>query len=277
MSECEQIHPLLRGYLNETISARERRMVARHLNLCASARKELEGLRMGHLKPADSPVERAVEPWDLKILRWLFNTPKPVAPKLKETRPRKTSVQGMEGPSDRPSSLKPVLGVVFLFVALVFLTHFVQNAGENSVVKNAKRWISQKGWHVFGIQSSLELVLDLTKLPQWSGENAPVAFPYKEVIRDRDHLRIYWQLLQPGMPAPKVNFNENSLVIVFLGPKSMTGQTVKFKRSENYTDKTVLWYDEVSPAAGQTASTRPWVIQEVPKPSQEPVLIQQIQ
>src|SRR6185503_16157868 len=91
MNECEQIHPLLRGYINETVSARDRRMVARHLNLCASARKELESLRMGTFRSADTPVERAVEPWDLKILRWLFNTPKPAASKAREARPRKTS------------------------------------------------------------------------------------------------------------------------------------------------------------------------------------------
>lgn len=169
------------------------------------------------------------------------------------------------------------MGVGVFFVAMVFLTHFVQNAGENPFVKNAKRWISQKGWHLFGINPSLELVLDLSNLPHWSGDYAPVAFPYQEMISDVEHFKVYWQLLQPGVPMPKINFKESSVVAVFLGPKTVVGCTVKFKRAENYTDRTVLWYDEVNPTSGEVASTRPWVLQQIPKPSQQPVLIQAIQ
>ena len=157
------------------------------------------------------------------------------------------------------------------------MTHFVQNAGENPWVKNSKKWISQKGWHLFGINPALELVLDLSNLPHWSGDFAPVAFPYQEMISDADHFKVYWQLLQPGQTLPKVDFKESSLVVVFLGPKTVAGHTVHFKRAENYTDRTILWYDEVSPASGEVTSTRPWVLQQVPKPSQQPVLIQAIQ
>jgi len=275
MNDCDQIHPLLRGYLQETISASQRRVVARHLNLCAVSRKEMAKLRQGPVKFIFPPVAPPNEPWDIKVLNWLFKTPKPATSKSKES----TSNKKNDKPQlpKKPSSLKPILGVIAFFVVLAFLTHFVQNAGENQVVKNAKQWISKSGWRLFGINPSLELVLDLSNLPHWSGDYAPVAFSYQEMIGDADHFKIYWQLLQPGMTMPKIDFSENSIVVVFLGPRSITGGTVRFKRAENYTDRTILWYDEVNPASGEVASARPWVLQQVPKPSQQPVLIQPIQ
>ncbi len=275
MNECDQIHPLLRGYLQETLLASQRRIVARHLNLCAALRKEMEKLRQGPSKFALSPVVPPNEPWDIKVLNWLFKTQKPVASKSKELTSNK-KVDKTQLPK-KTSSLKPILGLVAFFVILAFLTHFVQNAGENPVVKNAKQWIGKRGWHLLGINPSLELVLDLSNLPHWSGDYAPVAFSYQEMIGDADHFKIYWQLLQPGTAMPKVDFSENSIVVVFLGPKNITGDTVRFKRAENYTDRTILWYDEVNPASGEFAAVRPWVLQQVPKPSQQPVLIQPIQ
>jgi hypothetical protein len=271
MNECDQIHPLLRGYLQETISASQRRIVARHLNLCAASRKEMEKLRQGPAKVSITPMESSREPWDIKILNWVFKTPKPASSNPKNSSINKRNDKPLT--QQKPSSLKPILGVVAFFVVLAFLTHFVQNAGENTLIKSAKKWISQK----FGINPSLELVLDLSTLPSWSGDYAPVAFPYQEMISDGDHFRIYWQLLQPGTAMPKIDFSENSVVVVFLGPKTIAGDTVRFKRAENYTDRTILWYDEVNQTGGELASTRPWVLQQVPKPSQQPVLIQPIQ
>lgn len=277
MNECEQIHPLLRGYLNETLSARDRRVVARHLNLCASARKELEKLRSGPVKSSSTPVEKPVEPWDMKILRWLFKAKKPVSVKPVEIVPKKSKENRPPVTGKKATALKPILGIVIFFVALVFLTHFIQNAGDNRTVKEVKRWLSQNGYHVFGINSSLELVLDLTSLPHWSGDNAPVAFSCRDLITDADHFKIYWPLLQPGLPLPDVDFNKTALAVVFLGQKPFAGETVKFKRLENFTDKTILWYDEIPANSGASAPSRPWVLQEVPKPTQRPVLIQKIQ
>jgi hypothetical protein len=275
MNECDQIHPLLRGYLQETLLASQRRIVARHLNLCAASRKEMEKLRQGPPKFILPLVVPPNEPWDIKVLNWLFKTQKPVASKSKESTSNKKNDKPQ--PTKKHSSLRPILGVMTFFVILAFLTHFVQNAGENLVFKNAKQWIGKKGWPLFGINPSLELVLDLSNLPHWSGDYAPVAFSYQEMIGDVDHFKIYWQLLQPGTAMPKIDFSENSIVAVFLGPKSTTGDTVRFKRAENYTDRTILWYDEVNPASGEVTAARPWVLQQVPKPSQQPVLIQPIQ
>ncbi|HJT24126.1 MAG TPA: hypothetical protein VJ873_06085, partial [bacterium] len=134
MNECEQLHPLLRGYLEDRLTARERRVVARHLNLCASARKELDQLRSGGIKAPIVSANPPSEPWDLKILRWLFKPPK--APARKETEPAPKRAKASKPPvlqtPEPPKSFpfKAILGILLLFVALVFLTHFIQNAGE---------------------------------------------------------------------------------------------------------------------------------------------------
>jgi hypothetical protein len=286
MNECEQLHPLLRGYLNDSLSARDRRMVARHLNLCAAARKELDRLRSGAVK-TPPPVVSAnppSEPWDLKILRWLFKTPKPSSPKENEPVPKKIKPVKETAPQPSPdqpkksSSLIPIVGILLFFVALAYLTHFIQNAGDNRFVKGTKRWLSRHGINALG-NSSLDMVLDLTGLPQWGGPNAPVAFSYAEVISDPDRYNLYWRLLEPGLDPPTVDFLKNDLVVFFTGQKPTGGYSVRFKRMENYADKTILWYDDILPSAEQmnTPPARSWVLQIVPKPAQQPVLIQKIQ
>lgn len=282
MNECEQIHPLLRGYLEDKLSARDRRMVARHLNLCTLARKELDRLRSGGPKTPAVSAAPPSEPWDLKILRWLFKTPRPSPQKeadaqAKKNRPAKQAVPPGSEPK-KSSAWKFIMAVLLFFVALAFLTHFVQNAGENSLVKDVKRWLSRN--HILGVSSSLDLVLDLTDQPHWSGNAAPVAFPYNELVSDPARFRVYWMLLQPGVEQPDVDFTKNTVAVLFMGQKTTAGYTDRFKRMESYTDKTVLWYDEGTPLGGEAASamvTRPWVLQVVPKPTQDPVLIQKIQ
>jgi len=296
MNECEQLHPLLRGYLSDSLSARDRRMVARHLNLCAAARKELDRLRGGAIKAPAVSANPPSEPWDLKILRWLFKARKPGLKKeAKENKekepkapvevsskkikpPKETAVPPLEGPSKWSSSLKPIAGILLFFVFLFFLTHFIQNAGENGFVKGTKRWLSRHGINALGTPS-LDMVLDLTNLPQWGGPNAPVAFAYKEILADQDHYNLYWRMLEPGLEPPAVDFSKNELVVFFTGQKPTGGYSVRFKRMENYADKTILWYDDILPSAAQLTSppARSWVLQMVPKPAQPPVLIQKIQ
>ena len=283
MNECEQLHPLLRGYLDDRLTARERRVVARHLNLCASARKELDQLRSGAPRtPVVASANPPSEPWDLKILRWFFKTPKPSSRKEPDAAPRKTRQAKPRDlqPSLKPKSfpLKAILGILLLFVALAFLTHFIQNAGENSVVKDVKRWLAKN--HIMGVAPSLDLVLDLTNQPYWNGNSAPVASEHQELVSDPEKFRVYWSLLEPGLELPNVDFTKEALVVFLLGPKPDGGNEVRFKRMENYADKTILWYDEGAPTGAPAASSAlasPWVIQVVPKPAQTPVLIQKIQ
>lgn len=283
MNECEQLHPLLRGYLDDRLTARERRMVARHLNLCASARKELDQLRGGGPKSPAVSANPPSEPWDLKILRWVFKAPKPStrkesSPGAKKAKQGKPADFPTPGPS-KSSSLKPILGVFLLFAALALLTHVIQNAGENSLFKGVRRWLSKN--HFLGVSSSLDLVLDLTNLPHWSGNTSPVALPAQELITDPGRFRVYWALLQPGTEPPAVDFTENAVAAVFDGQKPAGDYAVRFKRMEDYSDRTVLWYDETLLSAAAPASTLgnagPWVFQLVPKPTQTPVLIQKIQ
>ena len=288
MNECEQLHPLLRGYLGDTLSARDRRMVARHLNLCASARKEMDKLRGGNLKTPAVSANPPKETWDFKALRWLFRKPSGEAPKTPEPQTAKKNKPTKEVPAPHPaptvvlpnlkqphsSTLIPILGVLFLFVGLVFLTHFIQNAGQNSLVKGAQRWFSRHGITAFGTPS-LDMVLDLTNQPQWGGTTAPVAVPFQDIITDMDHYNVFWRILEPGLEPPAVDFSKNQLVVLVLGPKAGSAHSIHFKRMENYANKTVLWYDDTPPAT--PASVRSWVLQMIPKPSQEPVLIQKIQ
>jgi hypothetical protein len=217
---------------------------------------------------------------DLKILRWLFKAPKPSqkkGAKIPTPKPQARKEAAPLAPKKRTTAWKPILFVLLIFVALFFLTHFIQNAGDLSFVQGTKRWLSKN--HIFGVKPSLDLVLDLTNQPHWSGNTAPVAVFYQELITDSDHFKLYWALLQPGQEVPNVDFSKNAMALVFLGPKAAPGSTVRFKRMENYTDRTILWYDEAvsSGAAGsQGTSACPWVLQEVPVPAQTPVSIQKI-
>ena len=284
MNECEQLHPLLRGYLEDRLSARDRRLVARHLNLCASARKELDRLRGGGPKSPLVSANPPSESWDLKILRAIFKTPppqpRPQNPALpKRARPGKPSpLQAPEPAASSTSALRSIFGILLFFVILVFVTHLIQNAGENALFKDVKRWLSKN--HALGVSPSLDMVLDLSSQMHWSGVDAPVAGPYHEFITDPMRFKVYWAFLQPGVEAPPVDFTKDAVAMVFVGPKPTAGYAAKFKRMENYADKTILWYDETTPLGSETAmagTTRPWVMQVVPKPSQQPVLIRKIQ
>jgi hypothetical protein len=334
MNECEQIHPLLRGYLGNALSARERRLVARHLNLCASARKELDRFRSGPIRAPEMTANPPSETWDFKILRWFFKTakikpktvPEPRLPvpedqilipvEFVEEQPREEPVKKTtEVQSEQPlisleeqlalrqafqptvlpdikpkkqtlspvvphrSTFKFIFYIVLFFMALVLLTHFIQNMSDNSMVRGVKHWMAKRGYHILGVRPTLELVVDLTNFPHWSGDVAPVAFPYQELVTDPDRFKIYWQILQPGIPLPSIDFSQDSLAIVFLGSQKTSGYEAKFKRSETYTNKTIYWFDEVAPSREETpnAPARPWIIQQVPIPTQMPGEIQKVQ
>ena len=81
------------------------------------------------------------------------------------------------------------------------------------------------------------------------------------------------------MDLPQLDFAKNILVLRFLGQKPRPGYGVKFKRLEDYSDKTVVYYDEWAPSGNAilTGETRPWTLQVIPKPTQEPLLQQKIQ
>ena len=282
MNECEQLHPHLRGYLDDKLTARDRRMVARHLNLCANARKELDRLRQGVKLPAvlDRPID---VPWDQKILNWIFR-PKPKEPKdapptpspktIKrhgETPAAPAPIQAEKSPipsAKKPSLYRsPLLWLAVLFLALFLLTHLVQNAGQYRTIRNVQRWMARHGVPLFGARSTLDLVLDVTG-PHWDGDAGPVAFEYGDIIRDQERFQVYWSLLEPDQPLPPVDFTKSILVLRFLGQKSGPGYAVRFKRLEEYSDKTVVYYEESGPLAGAalTGDTRAWTLQQIPKP-----------
>lgn len=288
MNECEQTHPLLRGYLDDSLSARDRRLVARHLNLCASARKELDRLKGGGLKSPTTPAHPPSEPLDLKILRWMFKAgsarSKSTADSPKKNRPEKPPFDAASTKRRRPSSLRFILGIVLFFALLVLVAHLVENREGNSFVQNAQRWLNKNGITFLGTASSLEMVQDLTEFQHWAGNDAPIQIPekqapYQELISDPQLFQLYWRILEPGLEAPKLDLGKNAVVFVLLGTKTASGYAVRFKVMKDFTDRTVLAYDEVTPVPSNAPPilTRPWVLQVVPKPTQPPVLIQKIQ
>jgi hypothetical protein len=281
MNECEQIHPLLWGYLQDRLSAKDRRLVARHLNLCASARKDLEGLMRGPKKQAPPLLDKPIpETWDFKILNWMFKTsskPRPiktVSVEKKSSRAVKLDISN-ERPDSTPSPLKYILGIFLFFVGLVLLTHFIQNPGD---------WKTFYSWtHRLGIGREKEspisnMVLDFRNFPHWEGTNAPVAKEQGDVILDSDHLDIYWNFLEPSVAEPKVDFNQSALVLFFAGEKPTVGYSVNLRRMETKPDSTVIWYEEIAPKSTLFTNdnvTRPWVLQLIPKPP-KPVVFKKI-
>ena len=289
MNECEQLHPHLRGYLDDKLTARDRRMVARHLNLCANARKELDRLRQGVKLPPvlDRPLD---VPWDQKILNWLYRSkpvsepasadPQPKAPKRRLASTPSASAESPVSPEPKkPSILRsPLLWFLVLLFGVILLTHLVQNAGQYRSLRSLQRWMARQGIPFVGPKSTLDLVMDVT-LPHWEGDNSPTAFEFGDVIRDQAHFQVYWMLLKPDADMPQVDFTKNYLVLRFLGQKSRPGYGVKFRRLEDYSDKTLVYYDEWAPSGATTLTgeTRPWTLQVIPKPPQEPLLQQKIQ
>src|SRR5260221_8906517 len=104
----------------------------------------------------------------------MFKIPKPAPRQSPETMVKKSRARKLGGQVGTQSMVpaspfRYIFKIVIFIVALILLTHFIQNADHNSAVKGAKRWLSKNGYHVFGVTSSLELVLDLTSLSHWEG------------------------------------------------------------------------------------------------------------
>jgi len=281
MNECEQLHPLLRGYIDNKLSGRERRLVARHLNLCASARKELDRHRSG-VKPSAIVDDSMSVPWDQRLLNWMFRAPidKKSSPPPVPKKSRGSKTQDLNiVPAKSRSSKHYIVWIALFFIATILVTHLVQNGAKYQVVKDTQRWLSKKGFHILGATPTLDMVLDITNLPHWEGTDAPVAFSYGDVIQDAMRFRIYWMFLQSKMPLPPVDFTKDELVIQFLGQKNSGEFQAKFKRLETYSDRSVVLYDETFSSENRgkpLTGNRPWTIQLIPKPTSDPVVIQKI-
>jgi hypothetical protein len=235
----------------------------------------MDRLRSGPLRTPLHPVEPPREPWDLKLLRWLFKTPghKPRPLPRTSVKPKAVTPEPSEGP--RPSTWKPVLGVLTLFAGLAFATHLIQNAENNQALGAAKRWLAKKGFP--GTQPSLEMVQDLTGFPSWSGPATRAVGPYSGMILDRQSFELYWKVLNPGLPLPEVDLEERALALILSETGLEGGKQFRFLRAEDYSDRTVLWYDETPvKAVPGVAVYRSWVLQVVPRPGEGPVLIQKV-
>jgi len=279
MSECDQIHPLLASYLQDKLSTKDRRLVARHLNICASARKDL-GFLMRAPKKQIPPVSKPVsEPLDFKILNWLFKTPKAYASKTIGM--AKRSVKWIkadskdENLSSTASPIKAIGGLFLFFLALVFLTHFIQNPISR---KTLHAWLRLLTLHTEKESPISDMILDFRSLPRWQGASAPVVKEQSDVISDSDHLDVYWSILKPPADEPRIDFNQNALVLFLGGMKPTIGYSISLKRMETKPESTIIWYEEAGPPSAlpvNGALNSPWVLQVIPKPP-KPVVFKKI-
>jgi len=149
-------------------------------------------------------------------------------------------------------------------VALVVVTHYIQNPLSR---KTLPAWVRHLE---AGKESPIaDMILDLRSLPRWEGPNAPVALEQGDVIQDAESLDVYWRFLRSPGEKPKVDFNQNALLLFFAGQKKVPGYSVNMKRMETKPDATVVWVEVDAPAVPVPAkgnAARPWILQLVPKP-----------
>jgi len=107
--------------------------------------------------------------------------------------------------------------------------------------------------------------------PHWEGTMGPVAEDQQILVSDEDDWAVYWQLIQPGVPEPAVDFTQNAVVLLFQGEKSTTGFSVKRQKITDENGSTGFCYQEKKPgifSLVKAQATSPWAITVVPKPAQ---------
>jgi hypothetical protein len=286
MNECDKIHPRLPDYLRDKLSMTERRWVARHLNLCAAARRELDEYKTGQRKPPpDRPALPAL-PWDQKILAWITRNAEPVPdPNL----PASPSILNTPLSAPLPPGKKKlgVIGMLMMFILVVPVTPLLllvpHQAWEpllripvvQTEVQSVKALVieAKTGW----LRESPEKAgWNPAQAPHWAGVDGPVAESQQDCVTVEQDFAAYWQLLQPGTPEPDVNFNREAVVLLFQGQKKTTGFETAFQKIQDAGVSQVLVYHEQEPgpfSLVKSRVTRPWAAMVIPRPY-KPVVFQ---
>ena len=395
MNECQKVHPMLSQYLEGELSAREKRVVAWHLNQCAAARKELHqierlnqrlrelpepafpvrlhdrimnGIYRPHLAEEDRKAGRAAAGkkgltlwsflsrpvWGLAaaaVFAFVFFALNPEwLDRVRFTRPslldadrrtfgegadavrREVPVQGFPGeepeetagaspaleeeaPSPEEPASKPVRAEApeaakKSYAPEAPVTRKAKPApARAAAVKKAplppaadtgaaevEAAMSTAGlaketkgaaapsmaaeglMAAHSARSSVDASgagrLDGPDLPRWSGSNARASTSSQELITDPQTLAVYWTLLNPGEPVPKVDFSTRAVVLLVSDERPTAGWRIVLDRADETSLNYVLWYrEEGPPADGVVAQviTRPWSLQVIGKPS-KPVI-----
>lgn len=284
MNECDKIHPRLPDYLRDKLSMTERRWVARHLNLCAAARRELDEYKSGARKPPpDRPALPAL-PWDQKILSWITRNAEP-APLEPSVNPIPLLNTSLTAPLEKKKI--GVIGMLMMFVLVVPVTPLIllvpHQAWEpilripfvQSEIQSVKSLVveAKTGWlH----ESPEKAGWNPAQAPRWAGEIGPVAESQQDCVTVEQDFAAYWQLLQPGVSEPEVNFDREAVILLFQGQKKTTGFGVELQKIEDAPASQVLIYHEKEPgpfSMTTSQTTRPWSIIVIPRPS-KPVVFQ---
>jgi hypothetical protein len=288
MNECDKVHPRLPDYLRDKLSMTERRWVARHLNLCAAARRELDEYKSGARKPPpDRPALPAL-PWDQKILAWITRDAGPIKPKDTPGGELESLLNTpLEAPLPAGKKKLGVIGLLMMFVLVVPITpllllvphqawepllriSFVQTEIQSvkSLVIEAKTGLFHESPEAAGWNPA--------QAPRWEGVSGPVAESQQDCVTVEQDFEAYWQLLQPGVPEPSVNFDREAVVLLFQGQKKSTGFGIELQKIQDGGVSQVLIYREKEPGPFSMAKsqvTRPWAIMVIPRPS-KPVVFQ---
>ena len=276
MNECEKIHPMLPDYLREKLSMTERRWVARHLNHCAQARRILDeikgGTRRKHLE--ETPARMS---WDERVLEWMGGASK------KKSGSSTVIKQDPAAPSQRAKRKKIRIIETIVMIILVFpfslLVVFIPNRYWSPVLQIPFVQRELKGLQTLEMQvktewfheSPQEAGSNVTAAPHWEGMFGSVAENHQILVSDEDSWAAYWQLIQPGVAEPVVDFTQSAIVLLFEGQKSTTGFSVKLQKISDEGGTTVFYYQEKKPGVlsmVKPQSTSPWAAIVVPKPTQ---------
>ncbi|HVM31820.1 MAG TPA: zf-HC2 domain-containing protein [bacterium] len=281
MNECDKIHPRLPDYLRDKLSMVERRWVARHLNLCAAARRELDEYKTGARKPPPERPALPALPWDQKILAWITRNAgveAPAPPVLEEPIPEapvpaKKKV-GLIGMLVMAVLVVPVTPLLLLLPQSVW-DPILRVPVVQTEIQSVKALVveARTGWlH----QSPEQAGWKASQAPHWEGVTGPVAEAQQDCVTIEQDFEAYWQLLRPGTDEPDVNFNREAVVILFQGQKKTTGFGIGLTKLEDRGASLVVHYQEKEPGPFSLVKSqvnRPWFMMVIPRPA-KPVVFQ---
>jgi PrcB C-terminal len=101
------------------------------------------------------------------------------------------------------------------------------------------------------------------------------------VIKDIKALNLVYNLINEGktpeLKTPSINFEQETVLALFLGEKNSGGYSINVEQIMNVIDKVNVVYKITSPKAGEmvtTVMTQPYCIVKIPKTSKEIVFLQ---
>ena len=125
------------------------------------------------------------------------------------------------------------------------------------------------------VYAAAEAPLGMPIKKQWKGNNAKQEKPQRLVIKDQKAWEKTWALMKgnimPKQAAPKIDFNKNMVIAVFMGRKMSGGYSIKVAKIDDK-DKLIVTVKESSPPKGgmtTMALTSPYHVVVIAKSAKE--------